>query len=85
MTGINSFIASYMLNYREVWNQRLHSLENFLKSMIANEKNVVEAPDKLVYIDTFADSDWNIVSDSELYTTVLFEEKSGGTRVSIVT
>ena len=46
---------------------------------------VVEAPSKLVYIDTFADSDWNIVSDSEMYTTVLFEEKSGGTRISIVT
>ncbi|ETT40100.1 hypothetical protein M2277_001703 [Paenibacillus sp. LBL] len=38
MTGINSFIASYMLNYREVWNQRLDSLENYLKRMTANEK-----------------------------------------------
>jgi uncharacterized protein YndB with AHSA1/START domain/pimeloyl-ACP methyl ester carboxylesterase len=47
--------------------------------------DVVEAPGKLVYIDTFADSDWNIVSDSEMYTTVLFEENSGGTRISIVT
>ncbi|OUS75954.1 hypothetical protein B1748_14150 [Paenibacillus sp. MY03] len=45
----------------------------------------VEAPGKLVYIDTFADSDWNMVSDSEMYTTVLFEEISGGTRISIVT
>ncbi|MCU6713150.1 alpha/beta fold hydrolase [Paenibacillus sp. J5C_2022] len=45
----------------------------------------VDAPGKLVYIDTFADSDWNIVSDSEMYTTVLFEEKSGGTRISILT
>ncbi|WP_246608648.1 alpha/beta fold hydrolase [Paenibacillus agaridevorans] len=45
----------------------------------------VEAPGKLVYIDTFADSDWNMVSDSEMYTTVLFEEVSGGTRISIVT
>ncbi|MCM3748871.1 alpha/beta fold hydrolase [Paenibacillus pasadenensis] len=45
----------------------------------------VAAPSKLVYTDTFADSEWNIVSDSEMYTTVLFEETSGGTRISIVT
>ncbi|WP_261800071.1 alpha/beta fold hydrolase [Paenibacillus sp. PAMC21692] len=45
----------------------------------------VEAPGKLVYMDTFADSDWNMVSDSEMYTTVLFEEINGGTRISIVT
>ncbi|RAR42198.1 alpha/beta fold hydrolase [Paenibacillus sp. MDMC362] len=47
--------------------------------------DVVEASGKLVYLDTFSDSDWNIVSDSEMYTTVLFEEKRGGTRISIVT
>lgn len=45
----------------------------------------VEAPDRLVYVDTFADTDWNIVSDSEMYTTVLFEEKNGGTQITIVT
>lgn len=45
----------------------------------------VDAPGKLVYIDTFADRDWNIVSNSEMYTTVLFEEKRGGTQISIVT
>lgn len=38
MTGINSFIASYMLNYQEVWYQRLDSLENYMKRMTANEK-----------------------------------------------
>lgn len=38
MIGINSFIASYMLNYQEVWNQRLDSLENYMKRMNANEK-----------------------------------------------
>lgn len=27
MIGINSFIASYMLNYQEVWNQRLDPLK----------------------------------------------------------
>jgi len=45
----------------------------------------VEAPHKLVYTDTFADSEWNMVPDSEMYTTVLFEGKSGGTKISIVT
>jgi hypothetical protein len=38
MTGINSFIASYMLNYRDVWNKRLDSLENYLKRMTVDEK-----------------------------------------------
>lgn len=45
----------------------------------------VEAPHKLVYTDSFADKEWNIVSDSEMFTTVLFEEGIGGTRISIVT
>ncbi|ACX65487.1 hypothetical protein GYMC10_3235 [Paenibacillus sp. Y412MC10] len=38
MTGINSFIANYMLNYREVWNQRLDSLESYLKRMTTKEQ-----------------------------------------------
>lgn len=38
MTGINSFIASYMLNYRDIWNKRMESLENYLKRMTADEK-----------------------------------------------
>ncbi|GBG07462.1 hypothetical protein PAT3040_02013 [Paenibacillus agaridevorans] len=38
MKGISRFIASYMLNYRNVWNQRLDSLENYLKRMSADEK-----------------------------------------------
>ncbi|WP_263364901.1 hypothetical protein [Paenibacillus oceani] len=38
MTGINSFIAGYMLNYRDVWNKRLDSLENYLKRMTVDEK-----------------------------------------------
>lgn len=38
MTGINSFIASYMLNYRDVWNKRLYSLENYMKRMTVDEK-----------------------------------------------
>ncbi|GAE08026.1 alpha/beta fold hydrolase [Paenibacillus sp. JCM 10914] len=45
----------------------------------------VEAPSKLVYIDTFADNEWNLVPDSEMHTTVLFEEKNAGTRIRIVT
>jgi putative flippase GtrA len=38
MKGISRFIASYMLNDRNVWNQRLDSLENYLKRMSADEK-----------------------------------------------
>jgi len=45
----------------------------------------VEAPSKLIYIDAFADSEWNIVSDSEMYTTVLFKERGEGTQIIIVT
>ncbi|MFF2154881.1 alpha/beta fold hydrolase [Paenibacillus chitinolyticus] len=45
----------------------------------------VDAPRKLVYTDSFADSDWNIVSDSEMFTTVRFEEGIEGMRISIVT
>lgn len=45
----------------------------------------VEAPHKLVYTDTFTDKEWNIVSDSEMFTTVLFKEGIRGTRISIVT
>lgn len=45
----------------------------------------VTAPCKLVYTDSFADRDWKIVANSEMLTTVLFEEAPGGTRLSIVT
>lgn len=38
MTGINSNIASYMLNCHDVWNKRMDSLENYLKRMTADEK-----------------------------------------------
>lgn len=38
MTGTNSFIARYILNYHDVWNKRLDSLENYLKRMTADEK-----------------------------------------------
>lgn len=45
----------------------------------------VNAPSRLVYTDTFADKDWNIVENSEMSTTVLFEEAAKGTKLSIVT
>jgi len=45
----------------------------------------VEAPHKLVYVDSFADSDWNIVQDSEMFTTVQFVKATLGTRISIKT
>lgn|GEM_PF-3957260 len=38
MTGINSFVASYMLNNCDIWNKRLDSLEHYLKRMNADEK-----------------------------------------------
>lgn len=45
----------------------------------------VEVPHKLVYVDSFSDSDWNIVQDSEMFTTVHFVEAASGTRISIIT
>lgn len=39
MTGINSFMASYIINYQDVWNQRLEALEHYyLKRIHADEK-----------------------------------------------
>lgn len=69
-----------------VWRYSLKADDN--NSEVAYCKAVydeVEVPHKLVYTDTFADSEWNMVADSEMYTTVLFDENSGGTRISIVT
>ncbi|RED33420.1 alpha/beta fold hydrolase [Paenibacillus sp. VMFN-D1] len=45
----------------------------------------VSEPSRLVYMDTFTDKDWNIVENSEMSTTVLFEEVAKGTKLSIVT
>lgn len=45
----------------------------------------VREPLKLVYTDSFADKDWNIVENSDMYTTVTFEEIAKGTKLSIVT
>lgn len=45
----------------------------------------VQAPYKLVYIDSFADSDWNLVQGSEMFTTVRFVETMGETQISIMT
>ncbi|SHE10748.1 Uncharacterized hydrolase SAV2581 [Chlamydia abortus] len=42
-------------------------------------------PSKLVYIDSFADRDWNVVENSEMLTTVHFEKAAGGTKLRIVT
>lgn len=39
MTGINSFMSSYILKDRDVWNQRLEALEHYyLKRIHADEK-----------------------------------------------
>ncbi|MBP1996239.1 alpha/beta fold hydrolase [Paenibacillus eucommiae] len=45
----------------------------------------VNEPSTLVYTDSFADKDWNVVENSEMLTTVLFEEATSGTKLSIVT
>ncbi|MFS0722433.1 alpha/beta fold hydrolase [Paenibacillus sp. 1P07SE] len=42
-------------------------------------------PARLVYVDSFADKDWNIIQDSEMYTTILFEPLGADTSISIVT
>jgi len=69
-----------------VWRYSLKAVDNSGEEAYCRAVyEEVEAPRKLVYTDTFADSEWNVVSDSQMYTTVLFEEKSEGTRISIVT
>lgn len=45
----------------------------------------VNEPSELVYTDSFADKDWNIVENSDMLTTVSFKEVSNGTRLRIVT
>lgn len=55
------------------------------KSYCRAEYQEVIKPVKLVYIDTFADKDWNIIERSEVYTTILFEKVRSGTKLSIVT
>ncbi|MFF2530286.1 SRPBCC domain-containing protein [Brevibacillus sp. NPDC058079] len=42
-------------------------------------------PSRLVYIDSFVDKDWNIVENSQMHTTVTFEEAAEGTKLRIVT
>ncbi|MFG0213301.1 alpha/beta fold hydrolase [Brevibacillus porteri] len=42
-------------------------------------------PSRLVYIDSFVDKDWNIVENSQMHTTVIFEEAVEGTKLRIVT
>ncbi|MEF3302232.1 alpha/beta fold hydrolase [Paenibacillus sp. GYB003] len=69
-----------------VWRYSLKSDDNsgeeaFCKAVYQE----VSAPTRLVYMDTFADKDWNIVENSEMSTTVLFEEAAKGTKLSIVT
>lgn len=69
-----------------VWRYSLKSDDNngeeaFCKAVYQE----VQEPSSLVYTDSFADKDWNIVENSEMLTTVLFEEAASGTKLSIVT
>ncbi|WP_339206080.1 alpha/beta fold hydrolase [Paenibacillus sp. FSL K6-3182] len=45
----------------------------------------VTEPFTLVYTDSFTDKDWNVVENSEMLTTVQFEQTTNGTKLSIVT
>jgi uncharacterized protein YndB with AHSA1/START domain/pimeloyl-ACP methyl ester carboxylesterase len=69
-----------------VWRYSLKSDENSGEEAFCRAvyQEVIE-PSRLVYTDSFADKDWNIVENSEMFTTVLFEEVSSGTKLSIVT
>ncbi|RXZ77578.1 alpha/beta fold hydrolase [Paenibacillaceae bacterium] len=78
----------YEMDVRQggVWRYSLKSDDNSGEEAFCRAiYEEVEAPHKLVYTDSFADSNWDIVSDSEMFTTVLFEEGIEGTRISIVT
>jgi uncharacterized protein YndB with AHSA1/START domain/pimeloyl-ACP methyl ester carboxylesterase len=45
----------------------------------------VNEPSNLVYTDSFSDKNWNVVDNSDMFTTVSFEEVTEGTRLNIVT
>ncbi|WP_231637384.1 alpha/beta fold hydrolase [Paenibacillus sp. FJAT-27812] len=69
-----------------VWRYSLKSDDNngeeaFCKAVYQE----VNEPSLLVYTDSFADKDWNIVENSEMLTTVQFEAATNGTKLSIVT
>lgn len=51
---------------------------------LATYNEVIE-PLKLVYTDTFADEDWNVIEGSDMLTTVDFEEMQSGTKLTITT
>ncbi|KYD02702.1 SRPBCC domain-containing protein [Heyndrickxia sporothermodurans] len=40
---------------------------------------------RLVYIDNFTDKNWTLVENSEMYTTVTFEEVMDGSKLRIIT
>lgn len=69
-----------------VWRYSLKSNDNSGEEAFCRAVyEEVEPLYKLVYIDSFAQSDWNIISDSEMFTTVLFKKGTKGTCISIVT
>ncbi|MCQ6557261.1 SRPBCC family protein [Paenibacillus mendelii] len=51
---------------------------------VATYNEVIE-PARLVFTDTFADMNWNVVEGSDMHTTVTFEEADAGTRLTITT
>lgn len=69
-----------------IWRYKLVSIEGQGDEIRCKATyNQVVAESKLVYTDTFADSDWKVVEDSQMHTTVTFEGVSGGTQLIITT
>lgn len=69
-----------------VWRYKLVSIEGQEDEVRCKATyNQVVTESKLVYTDTFVDGDWNVVEDSQMHTTVTFEDVSGGTRLIITT
>ncbi|GIN20782.1 SRPBCC domain-containing protein [Siminovitchia fordii] len=45
----------------------------------------VMEPSRLVYIDSFTDENWDVVENSEMYTTVTFDKVNEGCKLRIIT
>ncbi|MDF2649368.1 MAG: Activator of Hsp90 ATPase 1 family protein [Paenibacillus sp.] len=81
-----SFVYEMDVRPGGVWRYSLKSDDNSGEEAFCRAvyQEVIE-PSKLVYTDSFADKNWNIVESSEMLTTVHFEEVKSGTKLCIVT
>lgn len=65
-----------------------YSLEANDGSGIARCKAIyqkIDTPSRLLYSDSFADADWQVIPGSEAITTVLLEQIPSGTKLTIAT